>query len=502
MTDIEFGVEKQKLLIEYMLTNENIFQRCHNIIKPVYFEKQFQPAIKFMLDHANKFNSLPTIKQIKADTGVVFEKVDEFREQDIEWALTSIEKFCQRGAIVQAVYKAPDFIEKGNYGSVETIVREATTVGLQKDLGVSYFEDPRARLERMRVRNLVPTGFHAIDKKLYGGLNKGEITFFTAASGGGKSLFLQNVCLNWVEGASYLDRNAVEHRHDPLNVVYITLELSEELVSKRLDTMVTGIDAREIFRKLDEVELKVKMKAKTSGSLRVKYLPGGSTVNDIKAYLKEYEIQTGKKPDALAVDYLDLLHPIGRRIDVGDLFIKDKYVTEELRSLAVELDILCVTASQLNRSAVDQTEHSHAMIGGGLSKIQTADNVISIYMSPGMRERGEYQCQFLKTRSSAGVDSKVLLSFDEISLRIGNLNDEELLRREHKVGDNTSKDETSTPTNTIRSNSDLLKQIKQKPAKKDESEDDNGAENDDQAQDTVETSPTDRLKALQEKGRL
>ena len=117
MADLEFGIEKQKLLIEYMLTDEQLFQRCHNILKPAYFEKQLQPSVKFILRHANQFSALPTPKQINAETGIMFNIIDEIREQDIDWTLNHIEKFCQRGAIVQAVYKAPDFIEKGNYGA-------------------------------------------------------------------------------------------------------------------------------------------------------------------------------------------------------------------------------------------------------------------------------------------------------------------------------------------------------------------------------------------------
>ena len=207
--------------------------------------------------------------------------------------------------------------------------------------------------------------------------------------------------------------------------------------------------------------------------------------------MKEFEIQTSRKPDALAVDYLDLLHPISRKIDVGDLFIKDKYITEELRSLAAELGVLCVTASQLNRSAVDQTEFNHAMIAGGLSKIQTADNVISIYMSPSMRDRGEYQCQFLKTRSSAGVDSKVLLSYDEISLRVGNMAEDEMLKRENNV--------QTVETKTVnRNSSSLLKQIKQKPTKPAEEQEEK-AEEAPKVEETPALSPTDRLKKLQEK---
>jgi len=106
------------------------------------------------------------------------------------------------------------------------------------------------------------------------------------------------------------------------------------------------------------------------------------------------------------------------------LFVKDKYVSEELRNLAKELNVLFVTASQLNRSAVEEVEFDHSHIAGGISKINTADNVFGIFTSRAMRERGKYQIQAMKTRSSSGVGQKVELEFDIETLRIRDLADD------------------------------------------------------------------------------
>jgi replicative DNA helicase len=205
-----------------------------------------------------------------------------------------------------------------------------------------------------------------------------------------------------------------------LNVIYLTLELSEELVSMRIDSMVTGISTRDVFKQIDDVEMKVKVIGKKSGSLQIKYMPSGKTANDVRAYLKEYEVKTGKKCDVLLVDYLDLLMPAGQKISAENLFIKDKYVSEELRNLAMEKQCVFVTAAQLNRGAVEEVEFDHSHISGGLSKIQTADNVFGIFTSRAMRERGKYQIQLMKTRSSSGVGMKIDLNFDVDTLRITN----------------------------------------------------------------------------------
>jgi hypothetical protein len=117
--------------------------------------------------------------------------------------------------------------------------------------------------------------------------------------------------------------------------------------------------------------------------------------------------------------------PLSVKVSPSDLFVKDKYVSEELRNLAMETGCIVVTASQLNRSAVEEIEFDHSHISGGLSKIQTADNVIGIFTSRAMRERGRYQIQFMKTRSSSGVGQKVDLEFDVDTLRIKDLEEED-----------------------------------------------------------------------------
>ena len=157
---------------------------------------------------------------------------------------------------------------------------------------------------------------------------------------------------------------------------------------------------------------------KKAGSYQVKALPAQSNINDIRAFLKEYQIQTGRKVDFMMIDYLDLLMPVSAKVSPNDLFVKDKYVSEELRNLAKELGVLMVTASQLNRSAVEEIEFDHSHISGGISKINTADNVFGIFTSRAMRERGKYQIQCMKSRSSTGVGQKIDLDYNIETMRI------------------------------------------------------------------------------------
>ena len=409
--DRNYTEAKQKLLIDVLMSSEDMFTRCQNILKASYWSAQFRPAMRFILEYVNKNKALPKIQQLNAETNGNFEIIADLNTFHVEAFLKEIEEFCKNRALAEAVVAGMDLIKKGNYGELEKRIKDAVLISLVSDVGTNYFADPRARLMAIKANNgQVSTGWKTVDQKLYGGINKGEITIWCAGSGVGKSLFLQNICLQLVK----------QH----LNVIYISLELSEGLSSMRIDSMLTGISTTDIFKKIDDVELKVVQAGRNSGSLHVKQMPQGSTTNDIKAYLKAYEIETGKRPDAVVVDYLDLLYPNNKKINPSDLFIKDKFVTEELRGLAVERKIICQTASQLNRGSINEQEHDQSMIAGGISKIHTADNVISIYATQAMKERGQYQVQFLKTRSSSGVGSKLFLGFDPETLRIFDIEDQ------------------------------------------------------------------------------
>jgi archaellum biogenesis ATPase FlaH len=349
---------------------------------------------------------------VNASCRTDLQRPEDIKDGHMEWFMDEFEQFTQHKALERAIIASADLLEKNDYGAVEVLIKEAVQIGLARDMGTDYFADPRGRLMGIKDKNgQVSTGWPSMDRRLFGGMNRGELNIFAGGSGAGKSLFLANLGVNWaLQG---------------LNVVYLTLELSEALVSMRIDAMLTGIATKDIFKDLDDVEMKVKIIGKKSGLLQVKYMPSGKTANDIRAYLKEYEIKVGKKVDVLLVDYLDLLMPVSKKISPADLFIKDKYVSEELRNLAVEKNCVFVTAAQLNRGAVEEVEFDHSHISGGLSKIQTADNVFGIFTSRAMRERGRYQIQLMKTRSSSGVGMKIDLEFNLESLKISDLPEDE-----------------------------------------------------------------------------
>ena len=451
----DYGYDIQKVYLEMMLTDAETFVRCQAVFNDQAFDRRLQSAAKFINDYVVEHNAMPTFDIVNASTNANLQHPGDLAENHYDWLLQDFETFSRHKALESAILKSADLLEKGEYGPVEDLVKQAVQIGLQKDLGTDYWKDPASRLKAIKDKNgQVTTGWASLDKKLFGGFNRGELNIFAGGSGSGKSLFLANLGVNWALAG--------------LNVVYLTFELSENLVSMRIDSMTTDIPTRDIFKNIEDVEMKVKMIGKKSGAIQVKYMPTGKTANDIRSFLKEYEIKTGKKVDVLLVDYLDLMMPIAKRISAENLFVKDKYVSEELRDLAMELNTLFVTASQLNRSSVEEIEFDHSHISGGISKINTADNLIGIFTSRAMRERGRYQIQLMKTRSSSGVGQKIDLEFDVDSLRIRDLAEDEdyqeFSKRKSTVFDQIKRNATgvvdNTETNDDPSQGDTVGKIK------------------------------------------
>lgn len=440
-----------------MLNDAQSFVRIQNIFNPENFDRSLRKAADFIFEHSDKQSQMPTLEQVNAFSGAKLKATPDLQDGHYNWFFDEFENFTRRQELERAILKSADHLEKGNYSPVEKLIKDAVQISLTRDLGIDYFEDPKGRLMALKDNNgQVSTGWPTLDKKLFGGMSKGELNIFAGGSGSGKSLFLQNLACNWILKG--------------LNGVYVTLELSENLSSMRIDSMLTEIPSNQIFKDLDGLDLKVKMVGKKAGSLRIKYLPAQSTINDIRAYCKELQIKTGNKIDFMLVDYLDLLSPVSVKVSPNDQFIKDKYVSEELRNLSRELNVIFVTASQLNRGAVEEIEFDHSHIAGGISKINTADNVFGIFTSRAMRERGKYQLQLMKTRSSSGVGQKVELGFDVNTLRIIDLGEShqpeqytndvmEKLKTRTTVGDMVGNDAEETPKITADVQANKLKNM-------------------------------------------
>ena len=250
--DSVYNLEVQRILLSHLINDRDIFVRCRSIIKDVYFDDQVRRAVRFILGHAEEFKDIPRPALIHAKTGIELKGLDEYGiTMNQDWFLEEIEKFCRYKALENVILEGYDLLQKGEDANIEARVKEAMTISLVSDLGTQYFDDPKSRLERMLDKSsMVRTGWNTLDSKLYGGFSRGGLNVFCGGSGSGKSLILQNLALNWAMSG--------------YTVVYITLELDQDFVSVRLDSMLIGKSTKEVFKTISDTAFTITMKGEES----------------------------------------------------------------------------------------------------------------------------------------------------------------------------------------------------------------------------------------------
>ena len=224
----KFNIDVQIFLLSFMISDADVFARARTIVKAEYFDDPISPAVRFILQHTDEYRTLPDVALIHGKTGYQLTKLStEEVVRQREWFLDEIEAFCRYRSMENAILDGIELLRDGEAGEVARRIKESMTISLLSDLGTDYFDKPAERLRQMLDKSsFVSTGWEAIDEKLFGGFSRGGLNVFCGSSGSGKSLMLQNLAINWVF-AGYV-------------VIYFSLELSEELVSLRIDSMISG----------------------------------------------------------------------------------------------------------------------------------------------------------------------------------------------------------------------------------------------------------------------
>lgn len=180
--NINYGYDIQKLYLELMLSDAETFVRCQSIFDHTLFDRKLQTTAEFLNKYAQEYNVLPTYDIINAATGSDLKHPDGVKENNYDWLMNDFETFIRHKGLERAILESADLLEKGEYGPVEDKIKAAVQIGLQKDMGTDYFEDPKARLARIKDKNgQISTGWKAIDDKLYGGFNRGELNIWAGA---------------------------------------------------------------------------------------------------------------------------------------------------------------------------------------------------------------------------------------------------------------------------------------------------------------------------------
>lgn len=406
--------DAQRLYINAMISNPELFARVNNLVQPSYFDPHLAKGVAFIQQYFNEYRAVPNESVFKAATKLGTEKV-HLPKQDILFVSEQIAEFCKFQACIQVIQQATGkdgYFEKGDLGTMVAMMKKATEIGLVTDLGIDYFDNPLERLEKNELDDpVISTGWKAVDDVIGGGVGRQELITFLAPSGGGKSVSMLNL------GRNFLQQG--------LHGVYISLEMRDRKVALRTDQMLARMASGMINANKGQVADAIqKFHEQTGAKFWIKRMREGSTANDILAYLRELESVHAFRPDFVIVDYLDIMGAVQK--GAGDsMFLKDKFVSEEVRAIGFDYDAIIVSASQLGKHATEDINDGRKMhqgdVQGGSSKTNTSDLMIATVKTDAMHEAGEYRFEFPKARNSDAGTKQVTMGWDKTTLEIYDL---------------------------------------------------------------------------------
>lgn len=372
MTDklTEYGWGFQVKTISAMFVDRIFLQQIADIILPEYFESDANVwLLGVILDHFKEYKTPPSkdvlkvkVTEIENDilkTAVLEQLKEVFRymeSDDLSFVKDEILKFCKNQEMKRAIMESVTLLKHGNYDEIKSKMDLALKAGADTNIGLEYKKDI-ARRYNQAARHCIGTGWDVIDDLMDGGLAKGELGVVMAPAGIGKSWLLINIGANAIKAGR--------------TVLHYTLELNEDYVGQRYDSVIMGINAQNLKNYQDEIQERMDT---LKGDLIVKYYPTKSVgVIGLKAHL-EKTIMLGQKPDLVLVDYGDLLK-INTKKDKHEA-LEELY--EDLRGMAGEYEIPVWTASQAGRSALEEDIIEADKIASSYGKVMVADFLMSL----------------------------------------------------------------------------------------------------------------------------
>ena len=368
----DFGHTFQIKSIASLMKNQTFLEQIHDILDEKHYDgdslKWIVKECKKYYDEYRKCITLDVFKvktsEVENDilkTSIVENLKEVFRHlesPDLDFIEDKALDFFKNQTLKNAIIQSVDIMEsKGDFEQIKRLVDDALNAGTERNIGHEYIEHIEDRYSET-ARTTVPTGWDVIDDLTQGGLGGGELGVIVAPAGVGKTWVLAAI------GANSMKRG----RH----IVHYSLELNEAYVGLRYDSIFTGIANQNLKYHKDDVQTEME---KLKGDLVIKYYPTKSaSVNTLSAHLKRITT-LGTEVDMVVVDYADILKDTGGSKEVrhalGNIY-------EDLRGLAGEFQIPIWTASQANRSALDEDVIEATKVSESYQKIMTADFVMSL----------------------------------------------------------------------------------------------------------------------------
>lgn len=421
----------EKTILSNLIYNEEYSRKVLPFLKDEYFNSYSDKIVFKLIDiYFNKYNDSPSKEALLIDLSNVsideqgfknskqlIETLERDNTTNQEWLLNNTETFCQDSAIHNALIKAieikNDKTGKLGKGAIPQLLTDALAVSFDNRIGHDYMEDSNSRFDYYhRKEARIPCDIEYFNLITKGGFPLKSLNVFLAPTGVGKSLFMCHLA------ATQLTMG--------YNVLYITLEMSEEEISKRVDTNLLNVT----FDELDSLDKSMydqkinRLKSKITGKLIVKEYPtacAGSA--NFRHLINELKIKKKFVPDIVYIDYINIC--CSSRIKMGNnvnSYTLVKSIAEELRGLGVEYNVPIVSATQVNRAGFGDSDIDLDNTSESFGLPMTVDFMCALIANEDLEKMGQVLVKQLKTRyTNMNIHKKFVVGVDKDKMRLYNV---------------------------------------------------------------------------------
>ena len=419
----------ENIILGNLLDNDEYFRKVLPFLKPEYFSGIHRILLNKIQAYSLKYNKAPTNQALTISIGedrTVSEgelpALSEWLENnmvstsDPKWLLDETEKYCKDKAIYNAIMEGIQIIDGKNRDlgpdALPDLLSKALQVGFDNNVGHDYIQNADKRYEFYhRLEEKMPFDLAMFNEITEGGLANKTLNVILAGTGVGKSLCMCHMAANAVSQGK--------------NVLYITLEMSEERIAERIDANLMNLpigQLKDLSKQMFEDRIS-KINAKIQGRLIVKEYPTASAhAGHFKALINELKLKRNFAPDIIFIDYLNICS--SSRFKSGsnqNSYTIIKSIAEELRGLAVEEDLPIVTATQTTRGGYNNSDVELTDTSESFGLPATADLMIALISTEELEKLGQIMVKQLKNRYSditrnkrfmIGVDRSRMKLFD------------------------------------------------------------------------------------------
>lgn len=423
----------EQTVLRNLLVNEEYMRRVLPFIQPEYFEGVYQQLFREVAKFVAKYNKLPTAEAFKIELDdnqtmsdehyrhavEIIPEIFKIEDVDDEWLYNKTEKWCQDRALFNAVMESISIIDGKHKtltkNALPDILQKALAVTFDTNIGHDYLENVNERYEFYHSQEeKIPFDIEYFNLITKGGLANKSLNIALAGTGVGKSLFMCHV--------------AAAALNEGRNVLYISMEMSEERVAERIDANLLDIPIEQIDS-MDEQMFKDRvnsLKTKTNGKLIVKEYPTGSAnANHFRALLNELKLKKAFVPDIIFVDYLNIC--ASARMKMGgsvNSYAYIKAIAEELRGLAVEFDLPIVSATQTTRTGYSSSDPGLEDTSESFGLPATADLMFALVSSEELDAQGQIMVKQLKNRyNDPNKNKRFVVGIDRSKMRLFDADD-------------------------------------------------------------------------------